>query len=171
MLHVSANISSGCVTCVSLFNFRHPRDATSPTSRRGTLFYYSTYVHMYQCVFFHICTLFPASVGLFLRSRLRGTQGARLYKTVQVWAPAGLHDACSGRLKSLNLACNHGVPFRGARAKQDNGKHTNQNANFSFLRSAALLLHQLQVPHRPSKCVYFDVATVQQQPRFKLFPL
>ena len=35
----------------------------------------------------------------------------------------------------------------------------------------ALLLYLLQIPHQPSKRVYFDAATVRQQPRFKLFPL
>ena len=145
-----------------------PEKYTFRREHCNTMYYY---YYVLSGIFFGIQKCSLPVAGMFSRSRLRGTQGARLYKTVQVWAPAGLHDACSGRLKSLNLACNHGVPFRGARAKQDNGKHTNQNANFSFLRSAALLLHQLQVPHRPSKCVYFDVATVQQQPRFKLFPL
>ena len=47
--------------------------------------------------------------GLFSRSRLRGTQGARLYTTAQVWVPDGLRDACSGRSKSQNLASNHGI--------------------------------------------------------------
>ena len=40
MLHVSSNISCDSVTCVSLFNLHRPRDFTSPTSRRGTLYYY-----------------------------------------------------------------------------------------------------------------------------------
>ena len=42
-----------------------------------------------------------AVAGLFSRSLLRGTQGG--YTTVQVWVPAGLRGACSGRAKSRNL--------------------------------------------------------------------
>ena len=38
MLHVSSNISYDYVTCVSLSSLRRPRDFTSPTSRRGTLY-------------------------------------------------------------------------------------------------------------------------------------
>jgi len=38
MFHVSSNISRNRVTCVSLFNLLHPRDFTSPTSPRGTLY-------------------------------------------------------------------------------------------------------------------------------------
>ena len=75
------------------------------------------------CLFFFGKQTFSLPVaGLFYRSRLRGTQGARLLTTVQVWVPAGLYRACCGRSKSRNLASNHGVAFRGARAEQDNGK-------------------------------------------------
>ena len=79
---------------------------------------------MYQCVCFYICSLSPVPVSLFSRSRLRGTDGARLYSTAQVWVPGGLRGACSGRSKSRHLASNHGVAFRGARAEQDNGNST-----------------------------------------------
>ena len=79
---------------------------------------------MYQCVRFYICSLSPVPVSLFSRSRLRGTDGARLYSTAQVWVPGGLRGACSGRSKSRHLASNHGVAFRGARAEQDNGNST-----------------------------------------------
>ena len=65
-------------------------------------------------------------MGLFSRSRLRGTQGAFLHTTVQVWVPGGLRGACSGRSKSRKLASIHGVAFRGAGAEQDNGKPTCQ---------------------------------------------
>ena len=51
------------------------------------------------------------SAGLSYRSRLRGTQGGRVYTTAQVWAPAGLHGARSGRSKSRELASNHGIAF------------------------------------------------------------
>ena len=38
----------------------------------------------------------PAA-GLFSRSRLRGTQGAHVQTKAQVWVPAALRGACSGR--------------------------------------------------------------------------
>ena len=63
-----------------------------------------------------LCSL-PAA-GLFSRSRLRDTQGTCLCTMVQVWVPAGLRGAYSGRSKSRNLASNHGVAFRGAKAEQ-----------------------------------------------------
>ena len=63
--------------------------------------------------------LFSLSVaGLFSRSRLRGMQGTRPHATVQVWVPAGLRGACSGRSKSRNLASNDGIALRPARANQ-----------------------------------------------------
>ena len=67
---------------------------------------------LYQCVFFAaFARLSSAPVELFSRSRLRGTQGARLH-TAQVWVPGGLRGTCSGRSKSQNLSGNHGVAFR-----------------------------------------------------------
>ena len=48
-------------------------------------------------VFFSgIRNYYLATAGLFSRRRLRGTQGGRLYTTVQVWVPAGLRGAHSG---------------------------------------------------------------------------
>ena len=51
MVHVSPNISCDYVTCSAsqFFNLRHPRDFTSPTSRRETFFCYEHYVHT-RCV-------------------------------------------------------------------------------------------------------------------------
>ena len=91
----------------------------------------------------------PAPVGLFSRSRLRGTQGVRLYTTTQVWVPGGLCGAYSGRSNPRNLASNHGVALRGARAEQDNGKPTCQ----LFCSTAVAL--------------YFVAATIQEQPHIK----
>ena len=71
-----------------------------------------------------ICTFFSGDHGSFSRSRVRGTQGVRLYTTAQVWVPGGLRGACSGRPESRNLASNHRVAFRGAWAEQDNGQIT-----------------------------------------------
>ena len=91
----------------------------TPHSRKGTL------VLLCIIVCFGTFARFsPAPVGLFSRSRLRGTQWGRLYTTAQVWVPGVLRGACFGRSKSRNLASNHGVAFRGAGAEQDNGKPT-----------------------------------------------
>ena len=79
-----------------------------------------------MCFFLIFKRFSPAPVGRFSRSRLRDTQGARLYTMAQVWIPGGLRGACSGRSKSRNLASNRGVAFREARAEQDNGKPTCQ---------------------------------------------
>ena len=68
----------------------------------------------------------PALVALFSRSRLRGTQGARLYTTVQLWVPGGLRGPYLERSKSQNLASNSGDYFRGAPAEQGHGKPTCQ---------------------------------------------
>ena len=45
----------------------------------------------------------PGSVGLgrFSRCRLRGTQGARVYTTAQVWVPAGICGARSGQSRAI----------------------------------------------------------------------
>ena len=58
------------------------------------------------------------------RCRPRGHAGARVYTTAQVWVPAGLRGACSGRSQSRNLASNRGEAFRRVRAKQDDGSPT-----------------------------------------------
>ena len=54
--------------------------------------------------------------------------------------------------------------------KVDTIRHASTR-RFWVFRSAAVYQCLLQVPHQPRKRVYFDAATVQQQPRFKLFPL
>ena len=66
--------------------------------------------------------LYLPVAGLFSHARLRGTQEVRLYTTVHVWVQAGLHGACSRRSQPRNLASNHGVAYRGARAEQDKWK-------------------------------------------------
>ena len=77
--------------------------------------------------------------GLFSRSRLRGTQGARLYTTAQVWVPAGFRGACSGRSKPRNLASNRGIGFRSARANQAHAKPKNV-ISFHFFRHSATVV-------------------------------
>ena len=42
---------------------------------------------------------------------------------------------------------------------------------FYVLRSAVVYQYLLQGPSQPSNAVYFDAATVQQQPRFEIFPV
>ena len=80
---------------------------------------------MHQCVFVFIFTCFsPAPVGLFSRLGCGARRGAVC--TRRVWVPGRLRGACSGSSKSQNLASNHGVAFRGARAEQDNEKPTCQ---------------------------------------------
>ena len=100
-----------CVTFVSLFiNLHHPRDFTSHTSRRGTLYYY---VSLRFFAHRHIFSL-PAA-GLFSCSRLRGTQGARPNITMQVWALAEVRGTCSGGSKSHVTTGRHSEhiePFR-----------------------------------------------------------
>ena len=78
------------------------------------------------CVFGHLPVFFPAPVGLFSRSQLWGTQGGHLYTTTQVLGPGRAPWRVLWRSKSRNLARNHGVAFRGARAEQDDGKRTCQ---------------------------------------------
>ena len=87
---------------------------------------------------------------------------------MQVWVPAGFHGACSGRSKLRNLASNHGVAFRGARAEQDNGTYVSKY-NFRFFRPAAVSPAST-TPVLLLCNVYFDATTVQLQPRFKLLP-
>ena len=56
----------------------------------------------------------PAA-GLFSCSRLRGTQGSRVYTAVQVRALAEVYGTCSGGSKSRELASSHGEAFRALR--------------------------------------------------------
>ena len=56
---------------------------------------------MYQCMyeigfFCGVQKFALPAAGLLLHSRPRGTQGTRLYTTVQAWVPAELRGACSG---------------------------------------------------------------------------
>ena len=60
--------------------------------------------------------------GSFLALSAPGHAGGPPVHWAQVWVPGGLRGACSGCSKSRNLASNHGVALRGARAEQDIGK-------------------------------------------------
>ena len=143
-----------------------------PISRTGTS--YCNFYSMSKMLFF-----FPGirhfalpAAGLFSCSRLRGTQGTRLYTTVQVWVPAGLRGACSGRSKSRNLASDHGVAFRGARAEQDSGKRRchlfcstcckvqQHGSNNRFKLSSVSQLLTLRCVCGPLLCVCGDVCVL-----------
>ena len=115
-----------------------------------------TYTCMYEIDLF--CGIqnffYLAAVGLFSRSQLRGTQGARQYTTVNVWVSAELRRACSGRSKSRNLASNHGIGFRPARANQAHANPKNVGGYFlhfftSLLLSLCLRIHQLPKARQP----------------------
>ena len=107
------------------------------------------FIAMYKCVFSTLACFSPAPLGLFSRTRLRGTQGGRLYTTAQVCVPAGLRGVCSGCSKSRNLANNHGLAFRGARAEHDNGKSTCQLFRSNSVKA---LYHTLWQPYYTSSC-------------------
>ena len=66
-------------------------------------------------------TLFYGVRGSFLALSAREHAGGPPVHWAQVWVPDGLRGACSGRSKSVNLATNDGVAFRGAinRAEED----------------------------------------------------
>ena len=74
-----------------------------------------------MCFFLSSTRFSLPAAGLFSRSRLRGTQGGRLYTTVKVWVTAGLRGACSGRSPSRNLSKYHVIAVRRAGADQAHG--------------------------------------------------
>ena len=119
-LHVSSNISCVCATCVSLFNFRHLRDFTSPTSRRGTLLLLCTN----HVSFSDILNLFLRRPWVFSRTVGCGHEGGPPVYHGGSLSPGPLRGACSGRSRSRNLASNHGVALRGDRVEQDDGEPT-----------------------------------------------
>ena len=111
--------------CVAQREARH--------SPKGALYHYSKYQMHFFC---GIQNFYVPPAGLFSRSRVRGTQGACLYTTAQVWILAVLRGACSGRSKPRNLASNRGIAFRPARANQ---VHANLQ-NVIFFTSLLLFL-------------------------------
>ena len=76
--------------------------------------------------------LFSPAAGCFSRSRLWSTQGVRVYTPAQVWVPAGLGDARSGRSKSRDLVSNHEIVLRRARDNQAHGIPQNCHLFFVF---------------------------------------
>ena len=80
-----------------------------------------------MCLFFFTFARFsPVPVGLSSRSRLRGTQGPRLYTTALVLGPGRAPWRVLWAFKVANLATSHGDAFRRARAEQDYRKPTCQ---------------------------------------------
>ena len=100
-----------------LLNLRRPRDRKSTIFRRAAL-YFCARNGLLTVIF----PLFKSGRGFFSRSRRQGTQGTRVDITVRVPVPAELHGACSGPLKSRNMANNHGEMFRTSRIKQTHKK-------------------------------------------------
>ena len=126
------------VDCAAIDTYILTRGLTHHVMGRATalvsgVIQYTSRLYMYAIRFF--CkwprfSLLPA--GLLSRSRLRGTQGVCVYTTAQAWVSFGLCGACSGQAKSHELASNHGIAFRRARAKQDNRTHTNEIREAGF---------------------------------------
>ena len=102
-------------------NHKHkPKKKKKTSNKKRTKDHPPGQLHAYvpHARFLHI--FMPGSVGLgrFSRCRLRGTQGARVYTTAQVWGPAGLRGARSGRSKSRDPASNQGIAFRLAESRR-----------------------------------------------------
>ena len=94
-----------CVTFVSLFNLRHPRDFHVAHIPKGNLV-----LHVLMC-FFCTSAFFLLAVGFFSHSRLRGTQGVHPNTTTQVWALTDVSGTCSGGSKSRNWQITTGRHF------------------------------------------------------------
>lgn len=108
---------------------------------------------------------FPAAGGFFSRVRLRGTQGGRPFNTAHLWTPAVVRGAFSGRPNSRELALFQGIAFRLAEPCRTMAIH-NSNV-FLFYSLCCCLCTTLPF----YVALYFVAAMIQQQPRFKLFPL
>ena len=89
----------------------------------------------------------PAA-GLFSRSRLRGTQSARLCTTAQVQVPAGLPGARLGRSSRESWPSNRGIAFRATTVAPTRPMPTPKTSFFPpFFTSATVF----QVPQQSSK--------------------
>ena len=77
-----------------------------------------------NCTFSHIGPPFSSGRGSFLARSAVGHAGGPPVHLAQIWAPAGLRGARSGRSKSSELASNHGIAFRLAEP-QNNGNPIN----------------------------------------------
>ena len=106
----------------------------------------------------------PVLVGLFSRSRLRGTQVTCLYTSTQVWVPGRVRGACSVRSKYRNLASNCGVDLGGATAEQNIAKPPCQLYCFATVKAPYRELFYSTA----AQALYFVAATIQQQSHVKL---
>ena len=114
-----------------------------------------------NCLFFPEYVYFsPPVASLFSRSRLRLTQGARVYTTAQLWAPAGLRGTCSQRSESRNMASNRGEASRPARAKQTHGNPDCLISFFFFFSPGYRLLPFLKYRSSPQKLGYSSRASI-----------
>ena len=98
-----------CVTCVSVFNLRYPRDFTSTHIPKGNL------VHIYKCVFFTLPHFFlfrprafPRDLGYVARREPARTLHARLGPGRGPWH----------MLWGVKVASSLGEGFRARRASQ-----------------------------------------------------
>ena len=114
---------TACATCLSLSKLIHPWDFTSPTSRRGTFYYYVRNQLFFTSAFFGL-----SSAGLFSRSIAGHGRGPREH-WMHVWALAEVRGTCSWGSTSRKLVNNHGIAFRPARADQ---AHTNPKNKARF---------------------------------------
>lgn len=108
-------------------------------------------------------TLSLRTTGLFSRSRVRGTRGAHVYTSEQDWVPAGLHGACSGRLKSRGAGLFGGTAFRA------------DEANITYIPASLFIVLSLEAVHAAGfqssvQAISLVVATAQRQPCSKVFP-
>ena len=107
-----------------------PNLRPSPILYRDMPILRSMYKYEMHLFYTFACPARPAA-GHFSPSWLRGTQGARVYTTVQVWVPAGPRGPRSGRSKAYGLASNYGIAFRRARANRTHGNQIWQFFRFS----------------------------------------
>ena len=123
---------------LSLFKSLHPRKFRSIAFRMKIIF-----VHVPNALLLHIRDRFSSGRGSFLALSTAGhAEGPRLHQA-QVRPTAGLCGACFERSKSRELASNHGVGFRRARAVEDDGNPTFQSFIFAPL---PLLYHACVTP-------------------------
>ena len=74
---------------------------------------------MYKIYFLHTGDRFSSGRGSFLTLSAAGQAGGSRVHQAQVWTPAWLRGARSGRSMSRELSCNHGIAFRRARTMED----------------------------------------------------
>ena len=147
--------------CVPLFRLAAPPGFQSNHIPKGILVRVNTYL-VCTCT---SCTFFAHGHAFLFRprvfSRALGCEARRepaCTLLIGAWAPVGLRGARCGRSKLGRAGSFRGIAARRARAKQDDG---NPHKKMTFFR---VLLRCITA--RTS-----ETATLQEQPRFKIFPL